>query len=174
MTTGADGQFWSEQLFDIEPRSARAGLGRRLRAVRQRRLGLTLAEFGRQVAELSGRGRTFSNVTVANWESGRQEPNFATLGAIARLADLPLCYFAGVGDLHQYPRMNWFAELNHAHDARLRRLLTELQELAPEQRRLALGALSGLLEGLYRVEQEPPGELAEPAGTPVGEPVGGP
>lgn len=152
-TAQPNGQFWGMRLFEVEPGAARAGLGQRLRAVRQRRLNLTLAEFGRQVAELSGRSRSFSNVTVANWESGRQEPNFATLNAIARLADLPLCYFAGVGDLDEFPRIDWFAESEHANDGRLRRLVGELQELPAAQRRLAMSAMEGLLEGLHKAKK---------------------
>jgi len=148
------GQFWSVRLFEVEAGVARAGLGQRVRAVRQRRLNLTLAEFGRQVAELSGRGRSFSNVTVANWESGRQEPSFATLQAIARLAHLPLCYFAGVGEVAEFPRINWFAEMDHSNDGRLRRIFAQLQELPTAQRRLAASALEGLIEGLSRAEEE--------------------
>ena len=149
MTTEENGQLWSEEPLEVDPGAARAGLGARLRSVRQRRLGLTLAEFGKRVAELSGRPRMFSNVTVANWESGRQEPNFATLQAIAGLADLPLAYFAGVGALDDFPRINWFTEVEHANDSRLREALSALQELPAEQRRLAMAALTGLLEGLH-------------------------
>jgi len=156
-----NGQFWSVRLFELEAGAARAGLGQRLRAVRQRRLGVTLAEFGRQVAEGSGRGRSFSNVTVANWESGRQEPNFATLNAIARLADLPLCYFAGVGTLDEFPRVNWFADMEHANDSRLRRLVGELQELSHGERRLALAAIEGLLEGIHKANTKAAEESAE-------------
>ena len=153
MNNTSNGHFWTLRLFEVEPGQARAGLGQRLRAVRQRRLNLTLAEFGRQVAELSGRTRSFSNVTVANWESGRQEPNFATLNAIARLADLPLCYFAGVGQLDDFPRIDWFALQEHTSDSRLRRLVTDLQELSPSQRRLAMSAIEGLLEGLHKANK---------------------
>jgi transcriptional regulator with XRE-family HTH domain len=106
------------------------------------------------VAELSGRPRVFSNVTVANWESGRQEPNFATLQAIAGLADLPLAYFAGVGELEDFPRVNWFTEVEHANDGRLREALNGLQELPAEQRQLAMGALTGLLEGLHTADHQ--------------------
>jgi transcriptional regulator with XRE-family HTH domain len=155
MTTGCNGQLWSEERLEVDPSAARAGLGKRLRTVRQRRLGLTLAEFGRRVAELAGRRRVFSNVTVANWESGRQEPNFATLQAIARLADLPLSFFAGVGELDEFPRINWFAEVEHENDARLREALQGLQELPDEQRRLAMAALTGLLEGLHAAQRMP-------------------
>jgi transcriptional regulator with XRE-family HTH domain len=153
MNNTSNGQFWTLRLFEVEPGQARAGLGQRLRAVRQRRLNLTLAEFGRQVAELSGRTRSFSNVTVANWESGRQEPNFATLNAIARLADLPLCYFAGVGQLDDFPRIDWFVLQEHTSDSRLRRLVTDLQELSSSQRRLAMSAIEGLLEGLHKANK---------------------
>lgn len=141
------------RLIEVEPGAARAGLGQRLRAVRQRRLNLTLAEFGRQVAELSGRSRSFSNVTVANWESGRQEPNFATLNAIARLSDLPLCYFAGVGELDEFPRVDWFTESEHANDASLRRLIGDLQGLPARDRRMAMLAIEGLLEGLHKARK---------------------
>jgi transcriptional regulator with XRE-family HTH domain len=151
----------------VEAGAARAGLGQRLRAVRQRRLGVTLAEFGRKVAEGSGRGRSFSNVTVANWESGRQEPNFATLNAIAQLADLPLCYFAGVGDLDEFPRVDWFAEMEHGNDSRLRRLVGELQDLSPGDRRLAMGAIEGLLEGLHKSNQRAAREESEADGEAV-------
>ena len=154
MTTEGNGQLWSEEPLEVDPGAARAGLGVRLRNVRQRRLGLTLAEFGKRVAELSGRPRVFSNVTVANWESGRQEPNFATLQAIAGLADLPLAYFAGVGELDDFPRVNWFTEVEHANDGRLREALNGLQELPAEQRRLAMAALTGLLEGLHTAHRQ--------------------
>jgi transcriptional regulator with XRE-family HTH domain len=150
MTSDPSSQLWSDRPFEVEPGAVRAGLGRRLRAVRQRRVKLTLAEFGRQVAELAGRRRVFSNVTVANWESGRQEPNFATLQAIARLADLPLAYFAGVGDMDEFPRVNWFAETEHANDSRLRESRSALQSLPDPQRRIAISALTGLLEGLEK------------------------
>ncbi len=159
MTAHSNGLFWSVRLCEIEPQAAREELGPRLRKVRQQRLGLTLAEFGRRVAEVSGRQRAFSNVTVANWESGRQEPSFATIQAIARLAELPLSYFAGVGDLDDYPRVDWFAPLDHSNDARLRRLLNAILELPLPQRRLATAALQGLVEGLARlrslVDEEP-------------------
>jgi transcriptional regulator with XRE-family HTH domain len=154
VSTPANGQFWSIRAVEMDPAAARAGLGKRLRAVRQHRLNLTLAEFGKQVASLSGRNRSFSNVTVANWESGRQEPSFATLQAIARLSDLPLCYFASVGELEEFPRINWFATENHENDNRLRRLFGELQNLPSDERRLALGALEGLIEGLHKAEQQ--------------------
>ncbi len=151
MSTASSALFWNNRLEEAEPGTARAALGGRLRAVRQHRLGLTLAEFGRQVAEQAGRRRAFSNVTVANWESGRQEPNFTTLQAIAHLAHLPLCFFAGIGELDEFPRIDWFNTLNHTHDAQLRRLSGELQELSPARRRLVFAAIGGLLEGL---EQE--------------------
>jgi transcriptional regulator with XRE-family HTH domain len=154
VSVGTNGPFWNFRLFEVEPNVARAGLGKRVRSVRQQRLGLTLAEFGRQIAELSGRRRSFSNVTVANWESGRQEPNFATLQAISRLANLPLCYFAGVGELSEYPRINWFAEMSHESDGRLRRLFSELHDMPTPQRRQAIGAIGGLLEGLHRADLE--------------------
>lgn len=141
------------RLMEVEAGAARAGLGKRLRAVRQQRLGLTLAEFGRQVAELSGRKRSFSNVTVANWESGRQEPNFATLNAIAQLADLPLCYFAGVGELDEFPRINWFTESEHGNDAGLRRMIGDLQGLPAGDRRMAMMAIEGMLEGLHKARK---------------------
>jgi transcriptional regulator with XRE-family HTH domain len=151
MSTAPSTEFWNERLQETEPGSARAALGGRLRAVRQHRLGLTLAEFGRRVAEAADRRRSFSNVTVANWESGRQEPNFATLQAIAHLAHLPLCFFAGIGELDEFPRINWFDTLNHTNDAQLRRLSGELHELSPDRQRLVFAAIGGLLEGL---EQE--------------------
>ncbi|MFN2577767.1 MAG: diaminopimelate epimerase, partial [Pyrinomonadaceae bacterium] len=41
-------------------------------------------------------------VTISNWETGRQEPSFEALVAIARLTQLPLRYFAGVGELGSF------------------------------------------------------------------------
>ena len=146
------GQIASFRLLEIAPGTARAGLGLRVRAVRQKRVNLTLAEFGRQVAELSGRARSFSNVTVANWESGRQEPSFATLQAIARLAQLPLCYFAGVGDVNSWPRIRWQVSATHANDSQLRNLAGDLAGLPDSQRDLALGAIEGLIEGLAKAD----------------------
>lgn len=153
MSTTIDGsQFWNYRLHDVEPSAARQQLGRRVRMVRQQRLGLTLAEFGRQVALQSGRRRSFSNVTVANWESGRQEPNFASLCAIADLARLPLVYFAGAGELDEFPRIDWFLGLDHANDQRLRRLAGELQTLDGTQVKLVFATMRGLVEGLHEVQ----------------------
>lgn len=154
MTTATGSEFWNMPLSQVEPAAARAGLGPRVRATRQQRLKLTLAEFGVVVAAEVGRSKLFSNVTVANWESNRQEPSFPTLCAIARLAGLPLCYFAGVGELDDYPRINWFTEMDHGSDARLSRLLGALGGLVASDRRLAIGAVTGLIEGLYRAGRE--------------------
>ena len=163
MSTNPNGLFWSSRLEEADPQVARDELGARLRAVRQQRLNLTLAEFGRRVAEAAGRQRAFSNVTVANWESGRQEPNFLTLQAIARLAHLPLCYFAGVGQPDDYPRINWFRTLDHTSDARLLRVSSYLKELSPARLRLTFAALHGLLEGIEQAAQEPaPEDEQEP------------
>ena len=49
----------------VEPGAVRATLGPRIRRARLERLrGLNLEVFGRQIAELMGRTRAFSNVTV--------------------------------------------------------------------------------------------------------------
>src|SRR5215216_246718 len=116
MATALQGKQPLLRLLSVDPSTVRAGLGARVRHVRQQRLRLTLAEFGRQVAEQSGRRSAFSNVTVANWESGRQEPSLASLAAMARLAQLPLCYFAGVGDPGEYPRIDWLVTPTHTND----------------------------------------------------------
>ena len=68
---------------------------------------MPLEEIGRQVAKLMGRARAFSNVTVSNWETGRQEPSWEALVSIARLTHLPLRYFAGVGEADDYPLAHW-------------------------------------------------------------------
>ena len=153
MNINSNGPLWTFCTFDADPATARAELGGRVRRVRQRRLNLTLAEFGRQVAELSGRNRSFSNVTVANWESGRQEPSFATLQAICRLAKLPLSYFAGVGDVDDWPRIDWFRPLEHGNDPRLRRIFGQIQGLPDRERRTAMAAIEGLIEGLARARE---------------------
>ena len=82
----------------------RPDLGGRIRRVRRERLGVTLEAFGRRLAEMMGRSRPFSNATASNWETGRQEPSWEALVAIARLGGVPLEYFAGVGDLEDYPK----------------------------------------------------------------------
>ena len=142
------------KLLEVDPAAVRAGLGARVRHVRQERLRVTLAEFGRQVAEQSGRRAAFSNVTVANWESGRQEPSLASLAAIARLAQLPLCYFAGVGHPDEYPRINWLVRANHANDGQLQRALAQIAQLPAPQRHFAIAAVKGLLEGVQRGTDE--------------------
>lgn len=169
MHNGSGGLFWSSRIEEFEPGLARDQLGSRLRAVRQERLKLTLAEFGRRVAQAADRQRAFSNVTVANWESGRQEPNFLTLQAIARLAHLPLCYFAGIGELDDYPRIDWFRTLDHTSDARLLRVTNSLKALSPARLRLTFAAIRGLLEGFEQVGQEP-AESADPAAQVAGGP----
>ena len=52
-------------------------------------------------------------------------------------------YFAGVGELDDFPRVNWFTEVEHANDGRLREALSGLQELPTAQRQLAMAALTG-------------------------------
>src|SRR5918912_1450375 len=101
-------EFFESQ--GVQPGAVRAALGPRIRRARLERLrGLNLEVFGRRIAELMGRRRAFSNVTISNWETGRQEPSFEALVAIARLTKLPLRYFAGVGDMEDYPRVDWLA-----------------------------------------------------------------
>lgn len=125
----------------------RKALGSRIRVARKTRLNnMPLEEFGRQVAKLMARPRAFSNVTVSNWETGRQEPSWEALVSIARLTHLPLRYFAGVGTVEDYPLAHWLEPRRHELDARLRTLIGAVQRLEGPQQRLVIRQIESLVE----------------------------
>ncbi len=127
----------------------RKALGGRIRVARKTRLNnMPLEEFGRQVAKLMGRARAFSNVTVSNWETGRQEPSWEALVSIARLTHLPLRYFAGVGDVESYPLASWMESKPNGLDARLRTLASAVQRLDARQQRLVVKQMENMLDVL--------------------------
>ena len=64
-------------------------------------------------------------------------------------------FFAGSGELDEYPRINWFSPLDHSHDAQLRQLSGDLQALSPARRRLVFASIGGLLEGLEQERVRP-------------------
>ena len=135
-----------------EPGTVRATLGPRIRRARIRRLqGMNLEEFGRRIAEVMGRKRHFSNVTISNWETGRQEPSFEALVAIAGLTRLPLYYFAGVGEMDDYPQIDWLAEGSCTSTQQLRELVQQLDALPGWKRELAISQLKSLLGDLHRL-----------------------
>src|SRR5881392_2165125 len=107
---------------------------------------MPLEEFGRQVAQLMGRARAFSNVTVSNWETGRQEPSWEALVAIARLTHLPLRYFAGVGKVEEYPLTHGVEPQGDELDARQRILIGAVQRLDATQQRLVTRQVESLVE----------------------------
>jgi transcriptional regulator with XRE-family HTH domain len=136
-----------------EPGSVRAALGPRIRRARLERLqGLNLEVFGRRIAELMGRRRAFSNVTISNWETGRQEPSFEALIAIAHLTHLPLRYFAGVGEMEEYPYIDWLAEARVRENDPLRGSLMGACALSPAARELVFAHLRSLISDIYRVQ----------------------
>ena len=98
-----------------------------------------------------GRQRSFSNVTISNWETGRQEPSFEALVAISRLTQLPLRYFAGVGDMDDYPFVDWLAPEQGAGVERLERALVEAKSLPEEGQRLVAAQLKSLVGDLSRL-----------------------
>lgn len=125
----------------------RKALGVRLRGARRNRLNkMPAEEFGRQVARLIGRARPFSNVTVSNWETGRQEPSWEALVAIARLTRLPLRYFAGAGDLEDYPLEHWLEPKQDVLDSQSKTLVAAIQRLGPAQRKLVTRQAESLIE----------------------------
>src|SRR5919198_2602412 len=143
-------EFFAAQT--IEPGAVRAALGPRIRRARVERLrGLNLEVFGRQIAELMGRKRAFSNVTISNWETGRQEPSFEALVAIARLTHLPLRYFAGVGEMSDYPFIDWLAPGNEDQAGRLHEALLRTRSLPSRAQQLVLAQLKSLIDDLYRL-----------------------
>jgi transcriptional regulator with XRE-family HTH domain len=130
----------------------RKGLGGRIRVARKSRLnGMPLEEFGRQVGQMMGRPRAFSNVTVSNWETGRQEPSWEALVTIARLTHLPLRYFAGIGEVDDYPLASWLEPERSELDASLRTLVSAVQRLDVRQQRLVVRQIESLIEGLGEV-----------------------
>jgi transcriptional regulator with XRE-family HTH domain len=132
------------------PGEIRKALGGRIRVARKTRLNnMPLEEFGRQVAKLMGRGRAFSNVTVSNWETGRQEPSWEALVSIARLTHLPLRYFAGAGNVEDYPLAHWLEPKRHELDARLRTLISAVQRLEAGQQRLVIRQVESLVQAFH-------------------------
>ena len=132
------------------PGEIRKALGGRIRTARKSRLNnMPLEEFGRQVAQLMGRARAFSNVTISNWETGRQEPSWEALVSIARLTHPPLRYFAGVGDLDDYPLAHWLEPKREELDARLRTLVGAVQRLEGPQQRLVIRQVESLVEAFH-------------------------
>jgi transcriptional regulator with XRE-family HTH domain len=146
---------------DVEPGVVRATLGPRIRRARFERLhGLSLETFGRQIAEVMQRKRAFSNVTISNWETGRQEPSFEALVAIARLTRLPLRYFAGVGELEDYPRIDWLAPERSDDVGNLEDLIQRARRLPQHAGRLIEAQINSLVDDLYRLDgKDPVGSL---------------
>jgi transcriptional regulator with XRE-family HTH domain len=129
----------------------RKALGGRIRIARKTRLNnMPLEEFGRQVAQLMGRPRAFSNVTVSNWETGRQEPSWEALVSIARLTHLPLRYFAGIGSVEDYPLAHWLEPKPQELNARLRTLIGAVQRLEAPQQRLVVRQVESLIDSLQQ------------------------
>jgi transcriptional regulator with XRE-family HTH domain len=111
---------------------------------------MSLEIFGQKIAVEMGRPRSFSNVTISNWETGRQEPSFEALVAIARLTQLPLRYFAGVGALEDYPPIDWLVGGRVETTERLRQILLQVSELPGTTRELVVSQLKSLVGDLYR------------------------
>lgn len=139
-----------------EPGSVRAALGPRIRRARVVRLkGLNLEEFGRMIAEEMGRSRSFSNVTISNWETGRQEPSFEALVAISRLTRLPLRYFAGVGEMDDYPHIAWLSDGSCNVTRQMTDLLRQLGSLPEWEQELVVSQTISLLGDLHRLQPSP-------------------
>jgi transcriptional regulator with XRE-family HTH domain len=101
-----------------------------------------------------GRKRAFSNVTISNWETGRQEPSFEALVAIARLTHLPLRYFAGVGEIDEYPQIDWLASDRQEVSPRLGAALVRAATLGEPAMDLVAALLKSLINELYRLAPE--------------------
>jgi transcriptional regulator with XRE-family HTH domain len=128
----------------------RQALGGRIRVARKTRLkNMSLQDFGLKVSRLMGRPRAFSNVTVSNWETGRQEPSWEALVAIARLTHLPLRYFAGVGRIEDYPLTHRAEPKRDELDARPRTLVGAMQRLDATQQRLVIRQVESLVEAFH-------------------------
>ena len=124
-------------------------LAGRIRAARRVQPdGMSQERLGREVARLTGRRRPFSDVTVSNWEAGRQEPNWEALVAIARLTGLPLEYFGGVGTVEDYPVKQGADHVAGRLAPELRILLGASQRLDPEQQQIVARRVEALLEAL--------------------------
>lgn len=146
------------------PGEIRKALGGRIRVARKTRLkNMPLEEFGRQVAKLMGRARAFSNVTVSNWETGRQEPSWEALVSIARLTYLPLRYFAGVGEADDYPLAHWMEPRRTELDTPLRTLISAVQRLDSPHQRLVIRQIESLVQAFREedIGDAPAAALAE-------------
>ena len=132
-------------------RETALALGKRIREARKVRCDdMTLEKFGRQVAEVMGRPRSFSNVTISNWETGRQEPSWEALLAIVRLTHLPLEYFAGEGTLEDSPPEPAAGAATEQSDPRLVSLVAAVQRSSPQVQVLILDQLAALIASLRR------------------------
>ena len=99
-----------------------------------------------------GRTRSFSNVTISNWETGRQEPSFEALVAISRLTHLPLRYFAGVGEMEDYPVVDWLRDGDASNTERLQAILARSVSLPGPAQELIAAQIKSLVGDLYRLE----------------------
>ena|SRR5918992_1196162 len=125
----------------------RVTLGGRIRAARRARSGgMTLEQFGWELARLMGRPRPFDKMAVSYWETDRREPSWEALVAMARLTRLPLEYFAGVGQLEDYPVLCPTAAREQPLDPRLETLIWAAQQFDPPHQRLVIRQLEDLLQ----------------------------
>jgi transcriptional regulator with XRE-family HTH domain len=124
-------------------------MGQRIRGARKARLaGMTLERFGRELARALGRNRPFSNVTISNWETGRQEPSWEALVAIAKATCLPLEYFAGVGEVEDYPEAGRLRGRGPEFGPELQPLIDAVQRVDPKTQELVVRQLECLVETL--------------------------
>jgi transcriptional regulator with XRE-family HTH domain len=124
-------------------------LGQRIRKARKARLkGMNLEVFGREIARAMGRGRAFSNVTISNWETGRQEPSWEALVGIVKTTCLPLEYFAGVGKVEDYPEVGRLQGRGPEFGPELQALISAVQQLDRKSQELVIRQLECLVETL--------------------------
>jgi hypothetical protein len=71
-----------------------------------------------------------------------------SLVAIAQLTKLPLRYFAGVGELDDYPAIDWFATEQEESAAIVERVLLHIGSVDGPQRQLVLSQLQALVQAL--------------------------
>jgi transcriptional regulator with XRE-family HTH domain len=91
-------------------------------------------------------------VTVSNWETGRQEPSWQGLIAIAQLTCLPLEYFAGIGTLEDYPAVDGASEASEHLMLQVQTLIEAFQRLDAERQRIMIRQVEVLLDTLGQQE----------------------
>ena len=97
-------------------------IGQRIKTMRLSR-GMTQADLAKALDQ--------SQASITMYETGKREPDFETLEALADVFNVPLVSFVDDGDVVSV------VSSNHPHNEDLRLLVQDLSKLSPEQQKQA-------------------------------------